>query len=138
MAAQTREFLPVLPAVGCLEESRIFDAGVHSIRIGQRRLQMPHALELPRMRRAVVPLVRAGHAVVRELVAYRLPRLAAIARTLDHLPEPAARLRRVEPVRIGGRSLNMVEFPAREMRTADVPLFPLPIRCHYERALAGA
>src|SRR3989454_4604626 len=76
---------------------------------------MPDALELPGMLRAVVPLVRGeGFAGVRrrvvdELVALagrhavrrlrhstpgRLPRLAAVARALDDLSEPPARLRR--------------------------------------------
>ena len=62
------------PSVGA-EQRRVFDAGVDRIRIRQRRLEVPDALELPRVRRAVVPLVRAGHAVVGELVAHRLPRL---------------------------------------------------------------
>ena len=81
--------LPVLPAVGRAEERRILDAGIDRVGIGQRGLEVPHPLEFPRMRRAVVPLVRAGHAVVHELVAHRLPRLAAVVRALDHLPEPA-------------------------------------------------
>ena len=40
-----------------------------------------------------------GIAVVGELVAHRLPGLAAVVGALDQLPEPAARLRRVDPVR---------------------------------------
>ena len=46
--------------------------------IGQRRLEVPDALEFPGVRRAVVPLMRAGDAVVDELVADRLPGLAAV------------------------------------------------------------
>src|SRR2546422_6435454 len=34
--------------------------------------------------------------------AGRLPRLAAVAGALDDLSEPPARLRRIQPVRIGG------------------------------------
>ena len=49
---------------------------------------MPHAFELPRMRRPVVPLVRAGDTVVHELVPDRFPGFSAIVRTLDHLSEP--------------------------------------------------
>ena len=45
-------------AIGRSEDGRIFDAGVDRIRIRQRRLQVPDALELPRMLRPVVPLVR--------------------------------------------------------------------------------
>ena len=51
---------------------------------------MPDAFELPGMLRAVVPLVGAGHSVIIELVANRLPILAAIIGALDHLAEPAA------------------------------------------------
>ena len=88
--------LPGLPAVGRAEQRGVLDAGVDGVRIGQRRLEVPDALELPRVRRAVVPLVRAGHAVVGELVADRLPGLAAVVGALDHLAEPAAGLRRVD------------------------------------------
>ena len=113
VAAQSGQFVPGLPAVGRPEQRGVLDAGVHRVGIGQRGLEMPDALEFPRMRRAVVPLMRAGHAVVHELVADRLPRLAAVVRPLNQLPEPAARLRRVEAVRIGRRSLEVIDLPAR-------------------------
>ena len=96
VAAKARQLLPALRAVGRLEERGILDAGVDHVRIGQRRLEVPDPLELPRMRRAVVPLVRAGNAVVDELVADRLPRLAAVVRALNELAEPAGGLRRVD------------------------------------------
>jgi hypothetical protein len=60
--------------------------GVDRVRIGERGLQMPDALELPGMRRAVVPLVRAGDAVVDELVAHRLPGLAAVVERWINCP----------------------------------------------------
>src|SRR3989442_6858372 len=109
---------------------------------------MPDVLELPGMLRAVVPLMRGeGLArlrgrVVGELVALafreafrgifqhtsrRLPRLAAVAGALDDLSEPPARLRRVQPVRIGGGSLHVVELPTREVRGAHVPLVSLAV-----------
>src|SRR5207249_6546056 len=75
VAAQAGEFLPVLAAVGGAEDGGVFHAGVNRVRIGERRLQMPHALELPGMLRAVVPLVRGerlagfGRCVVSELIA---------------------------------------------------------------------
>ena len=94
------QLLPGLAAVDRLEHRGVFDAGVDRVGIGQRRLEVPDALELPRMRRAVVPLMRAGHAVVLELVADRLPRLAAIVGSLHDLPEPAGALRRVEAIRV--------------------------------------
>src|SRR5881296_3136034 len=120
---------------------------------------MPDALELPGMLRAVVPLMRGeGLAclrgrVVGELVALafgetfrglfqhtsrRLPRLAAVAGALDDLSEPPARLRRVQSVRIGGRSLHVIDLPAREVRAAHVPLFALAVPGQDERTLAGA
>ncbi len=114
MAAQARQLVPGLAAIGGLEQRRILDAGETSVGIAQRRLQMPDALELPRMLRAVVPHVRGqrfaglGRDVVGELVALALgeafgrlqrllvggtrhgPGLAAIVRALNDLPEPAA------------------------------------------------
>ena len=122
------QFLPVLPAVGRREHGGVLDAGIDRVGIRQRRLEVPHALEFPRVRRAVVPLVRAGHAVVRELVADRLPGLAAVVRPLNRLAEPAARLRRVKPIRIGRRTLEVVDLPAAEMRPADVPFLALAVR----------
>ena len=65
---------------------------------------MPDAFELPGMLCAVVPLVSAGHPVVIELVTNWLPILAAIIGALDHLTEPAARLRSKQPFGLGGRS----------------------------------
>ena len=74
VAAQAGQLLPGLAAVGGAEQGGVLDAGVDRVRVGQRRLEVPDALELPGMRRAVVPLVRAGYAVVVELVADRSPR----------------------------------------------------------------
>ena len=89
----------LLAAVDRAEHGGVLYPGVDRVRIVQRRLQVPDASELPRVRRAVVPLVRARYAVVAELVACRLPRLAAVVGALDLLPEPAAGLRRVQPGR---------------------------------------
>ncbi len=58
--AQPRHLLPGLRAIGGAEQRGILDTGVDHVGVGQRRLEVPHALELPRMRRAVVPLVRPG------------------------------------------------------------------------------
>src|SRR4030095_7966409 len=74
---QARQLLPVLPAVGGAEESRVLDAGVHRIGVGERRLEVPDALELPGFGRAVVPLVGTSVTVVGELIVDRLPALAA-------------------------------------------------------------
>ena len=138
VAAQAGEFLPGLPAVGRAKQRGVFHAGVNRVGIGQRRLQMPDALELPGVRRAVIPLVRAGNAVVDELVAHRLPRLAAVVGALDQLPEPTAGLRRIEAIRIDRRTLDVVDFPAAKVRAGDVPLFALAIGREDECAFARA
>ena len=101
----------VLAAVGRAEDRGIFDAGIDGVRIGQRRLEVPDALELPRMLRAVVPLVRgqrlAGLRECRRRICCSRPAAVPGAggssgpipagptscrrrRTLDDLPEPAA------------------------------------------------
>src|SRR5919106_6444942 len=108
--------MPCLPAVGRTEQGGIFNAGVDCVRIGERWLEMPDALELPGARRAVVELVRGerfagfGRCVVDKLVAFALghalrgggrlagrcagliPCLAAVIRALNDLSKPAARL----------------------------------------------
>ena len=130
--------------------------------IVERRLDVPHALELPRVLRAVVPLVRRerlagfGRRVVDELVALALghavgrrrrlaggrarlmPRFAAVVGALNDLPEPAARLRRVDAVRINGRTLQMIDLPAAEVRAVDVPLLALAVGRENERAFPRA
>src|SRR5437879_1066522 len=81
-----------------------------------------------------------GHAIRRlpHPAAGRLPRLAAVARALHHLSEPAARLRRVQAIGIGGRSLHVVDLPPREVRTAHLPLLALTVTRQDERTLSGA
>jgi hypothetical protein len=122
MAAQSRKLVPGLAAVFGPEHSSVLHSGEDGVGIVQRGFQMPDPLELPGARRAVIPLMRAGNSFIRKLVADRLPRLAAVVGTLDHLPEPAAALRRVEPVRFYGRPFEVVELPAREVGAIDVPL----------------
>src|SRR3972149_8070078 len=154
--------MPVLAAIGAAEQRGVFNTGVNSIRIGERRFQMPDALELPRVRRAVVPLVRgqrfAGfrRSVVNELVAHALghavrgggrfscgcsglvPCLAAVIRTLNDLTEPTARLRSIDSIWIYTGSLEMVDLPPRKVRTADVPVLALPVRRQNECPFARA
>ena len=101
--AQSGELVPLVAAVDGAEQRRVLDAGEHRVGVGGRRFEVPHARELPRVRRAVVPLVRSGNALVAELVADRRPRLAAVVGALDQLTEPARRLRRVQPVRVNRR-----------------------------------
>src|SRR5690242_6725403 len=105
---------------------------------------MPHALELPRMLRAVVPLMcRQGLAFVGGVIdkfialafghsvrpgfdgsARRGPGFAVVVGALDELAEPAARLRYIDPIRVHGRALHVVNLPSREMRTAYFPVLP--------------
>src|SRR5205823_14301402 len=127
-----------LATVGRAEERRVLDAGEHRVRIGQRRLEVPDPRELPGMLRPVVPLVRARNAVVSELVADGLPGLAAVVRALDDLAVPAGGLRGVEPVRVGRRSVQVVDLPAGEQRALDVPIVTRAIRRQDERALTRA
>src|ERR671918_2638572 len=105
--------MPALAAVGGAKQGGVFHPGVHRVRIGQRWLKMPHPFELPGALGAVVPLVGgeglAGlvRGAVDELVADaarrivwlgyllpagHLPRLAAVIRALNDLPEPAGGL----------------------------------------------
>src|SRR5438132_390220 len=107
---------------------------------------MPHSLELPRMLRAVVPLMRSerlaigtggvigelitlplGHPIRRLLgfPAWHLPRLAAVVRALDDLSEPAAGLRCIDAVRVHRRTLQVVHLPPCKVRTAHIPLLAL-------------
>ena len=157
--AQPGQLLPVLPAVRRAEDGGVLDAREHRVRVLERRLEVPDALELPRLLRAVVVLVGGEgrrRRVVDELVALALrrpvrhgrglalgrarlvPGLAAVVRALDDLPEPAARLRGVDAVGIGGRSLQVVDLPAREVGTLHVPLLALGVGGQDEGALAGA
>src|SRR4029077_5752274 len=143
VAAQPGKLLPTLAAVGRFENRRIFHASVYGIGIGERRFDMPDALELPGVLRAVVPLVRGeglsslfGRRVVDEFVALAFlrallrglllagrrpglnPGFAAVSGSLNDLPEPSAGLRRVDPVRIRRRSLQVIELPSGEVGTA--------------------
>ncbi|MEA3148544.1 MAG: hypothetical protein QOI53_4199, partial [Verrucomicrobiota bacterium] len=91
-APHSSKFLPSAPAVRRLEEGSVLRSSVNGVWVGERRLKMPDAFELPGVLCAVVPLVGAGHPFVIELVPDGFPVLAAIIGALDHLTEPAARL----------------------------------------------
>src|SRR6266496_1015628 len=97
---------------------------------------MPDSLELPGVLRAVVPLMRAGSALVREFIANRLPGGAPVVGALEHLPEPAAALRGVEPVRVHRGSLEVIDLPACEVGAAHLPAVALSVGHQDEPALA--
>ena len=67
--AQAGKLLPGPAAVRGAEQGGVFRPGIDGIRVGQRWFEMPDALELPRVLRAVVPLVGAHLAFIHELVA---------------------------------------------------------------------
>jgi hypothetical protein len=135
VATQAGELLPALPAIGRAEQRRVLDPGVQRVRVARRRLEMPHPLELPRVRCAVVPQVGARLTVVDKLVADRVPRLSPVVRPLDDLPVPVGPLRRIHPIRIGRRSLDVVDLPAPEMGSVDLPLAACGVRRNDERSL---
>ena len=122
---------------------------------------MPDAFELPWMLCSVVPLMRRqwftslGRSVVNELVAFafgrairafqflraaarRVPGFAAVVGALNDLPKPAARLRRVNAIRVNWRTFHVIDFPTRKMRAANFPSFARTIRGQNERAFPCA
>src|SRR5262245_25416023 len=97
---------------------------------------MPDSFELPRMLRAIVPLVGPRNALVDELVPDSFPRVSPVIGTLDHLPEPSARLRCIEPILINRRAFKMIDFPTCEVRSTDLPLLTLAVGGQNEGTLA--
>src|ERR1043165_5190201 len=73
-----------------------------------------------------------------EVVADRVPALAAVVGALDHLAVPAGRLRGVDAVGIGGGALQVVHLPAREEGPRPGPVLALAVCREHERALASA
>src|SRR5215470_1129096 len=75
LGPQPGQLRPGRTAVSGLEQAVALDSGIYGVRVVERWLEVPDASELPRVRRAVVPLVRARGAVIAEFAAHRLPRL---------------------------------------------------------------
>src|SRR5208337_219127 len=160
MAAQAGKFVPVLAAIGRAKQRSVFDSGVDGVGIGERWLEMPDALELPGMLRAVIKLVRGERLaglrrnVVDEFVAVGLgrtdgsgragrgsglvPGFAAIVGALHDLSEPSAGLRGVDAIRIGRRAFEVINLPASEVRAADLPVLAFTVRRENECAFARA
>src|SRR5450432_2565419 len=132
MSAQSGKLRPILAAIGRAKERSVFHSRKDHVRIGQRWLEMPHSLELPRVRGAVVPLMRSGHTFVGKVVTHWRPRHAAVLRALNDLAEPAARLRRIEAVGIRGRSCHVKDFPACKVWPAHLPAFSRVVRRQHE------
>ena len=72
----------VVAAVVGLEEGGVFDAGVDGVGVGEGGFEMPDAFELPGVRRAVVPLVGAGDAVVERICCRRRSRFCRRRRSV--------------------------------------------------------
>src|SRR5438270_4960501 len=102
MLTQPGQLVPGLPGVGRLEQGGVFDARIDRVGIVGRWFEVPDTLECPRPRRTVVKQVGTGLSLVHELVADRLPGLAAVIRPLDELAEPPGRLRQVDAVLVDG------------------------------------
>src|SRR6266496_603029 len=113
---------------------------------------MLDTFEFPWILHAVVPLVRVDFALVNKHVVLtlghavrahqlfglgpgRVPGFAAVIRALDDLAEPAARLRRVNPVWINRRTFEVIHLPTREVRPADFPILALAVGGQNKRAL---
>ena len=125
-------------AVCGMEEGGVLHSGVYLIRIGKRWLNVPYTLELPRMRRAVVPLMGAGNAVVGEFVADRRPCLAAVLGALHDLAKPAGGLRGVDAVWVGGRAFEVVDLPSGKVWAGNLPLLARGVGGKDEGTLACA
>ena len=128
--AQSGQFAPCAAAVGGFENRSVLDSGVRCVRIRKRRFEMPHALEFPRMLRAIVKLVRGqrfsgfGGRVIDELIAGGLrgtrrrrlsgrgsglmPGFAAVVGALNELAEPSAGLRGVDAIWFYGRAFQVI------------------------------
>src|SRR5437016_3909702 len=101
-------------------------------------------------------LAGVGRGVIDELVAFALgralwsgdrlargragllPRLATVVGTLDDLAEPAAGLRRIQPIRVSRRAFEVINLPARKVGAADLPPIAFAVRGQDERALLRA
>lgn len=75
-------------------------------------------------------------AVVHEFVTQGLTRLATVIGALNQLAEPTAVLRRIEPIQVCERSLEMVDLPASKVGASDIPPFALCIGSQNECSLA--
>jgi hypothetical protein len=82
--------------------------------------------------------VLAGDAVIGEVVADRLPGGTSVVGTLDDLTEPSAGLGGVDAVGVQRGPLDVVDLPAREVRTADLPVLAVAVRRQDERTLSRA
>src|SRR5262249_32291634 len=67
-----------------------------------------------------------------------VPGLASVVGSLDDLPEPPTGLRRINPVRIDRRALEVVHLPPGEERPVDLPLLALTVGGEDKGALTGA
>src|SRR5207247_2686165 len=105
VGAQAGHLGPSRASVTGGEQRRVLDARIDHLGVTQRGLDVPNALELPRVRRAVVPGMRARGAFVLEVVAGGFPGLAPVVGPWQHLTEPPARFRALEPFGVARATL---------------------------------
>ena len=138
MTPQARNLLPGLARIVGPEQSCILHAGVKRVGGEERRFDMPDTLELPGVRRAVIPLVRSGQTIVGKMIVDHGPTPAAILRALHDLPEPAGALRGIEPVWMERRSFDVKNLPTGKMWTGNRPPVAAPIARENERTFSCA
>src|SRR5690349_3876692 len=80
----------------------------------------------------------ARHPVVLELVADCIPGRTTVVGSLDHLSEPARRLRRIDPVWIDRRGLEVKNLPAGEEWSFNRPVGPCAVGSQNKCPFAGA
>jgi hypothetical protein len=123
--AQAGSSCQVCAAVGRAEERRVLDAGVDGVGIRQRRLEVPDALELPGVRRAVVPLRCVPDlAVVGELVADRIPTCGRRRRSAGSPGRTSRSTARRRSDWDRRRALQVVDLPAPEALASLVRIVP--------------
>src|ERR1700736_4932763 len=112
---------------------------------------MPHPLKLPRVLSTVVPLVRAGNAIINEFVTFslrrtigtlqllrcatrRLPGFTSIIGALNDLSKPGAGLRCIQTVRINWRTFDVIKLPPGKVRSINFPILALCVGGKDERS----
>ena len=129
VAAQPGQLLPGLAAVGRTEQRGVLDAGVDRVRDrsatarGARPARTPTGAGVPSYHRCVP--VGPSYTNLLPTASQVLP--PSLERWIT-CPNQLARLRGVQPIRIGRRSLEVVDLPAPEVGPADVPLLPRAVR----------
>jgi hypothetical protein len=132
------KLMPALTAIIGAEEGRVFNASIKHIWIRQRRFQVPDSCEFPGVLGAIVVLVSARVALVEKFVADCLPGPTTVFRTLNDLSEPTGGLRNVQSICVDRGASHVVDLPATEVWTINLPILPALIRREDECTLLSA